>query len=1324
MVPPGFGMEDDPSVMNPDVVPGSYISTVGGVSSYTQAVSGVVNTDTILYRRLYPERATIYYMPGYSDSAPENYSGSYSWDPNGYQLLQNQFSRAGYDFAGWNAIDPDTYHVDASGNVTYELVKGEDGKPVLYPDRAIVDINDMQNNIVSSTTYIGRFVATWEPATYTITYNLDRGRWGANAGPESYRTVDIPANGLSIPRPERPGYVFDGWESLIISGDPALNAVIPPGTYGNLSFTAKWVLQQYTITCDLAGGRFPANASVPPGYNTESAPITLPVPIRDGYDFLGWSGGFLGSTQSVYVTIPAGMIGDQRFVAHWSAHRYSITYTLNGGTLDRETQYVKDDYVVTDPDYTLPTPTRLGYEFRGWSEQATPNSMSLTMTVPKGSTGSLHFIANWRSSNFKLTFEIAPGSWPSGYTPPTSYLPTSDPIVIPPLPDIEDSRGKYKFVGWTQTEGGTLEGQPVKTFTIPRGSVGNRAYKAVFAGVQTNIGFVASLPAGVSVEDGTAYIKDGALNDVVIAEDAFETAHITLPGQDALSARHYILRGWGASADALAQERPILQLTKSPTIRDIIAIGATPDAEGRYTLYAQWESAERAINYHLFGTGAVLNDAAPKTFYAGEATSLANAVPVWSGEGYKYNFAGWYTTPNYLAEDGTTETKVTEISADTTASIDLYARWDYEVAFDKNLASDVTVTGLPDTMRVTWIPTIASLSAEGIDTDGVDIDAMYKKWIGDSRAPKRNSATLTAPGYEFAGSYNTKYDGTGEGFAPGDAIAKGASTPSSTGSLVLYVQWSANSVSVNYMSDVTGDKTGIEGASPTDSYIKTYDADGNVEWIKVDATSTDPKAPGLPVADSLPGIQNITYGQSWTVSSKVPARTLGVDGEGNNIASGWRFDHWEATSEDGSTITLAAGASTSAKLEGWTSSSKTGALVAVWKFSAYAGYLDGNGGSARSGYAGQFTLFPADGATTITLPAGAKNPAAPEVLELPYTRDGFKFAGWEWTDADGNAQSCVWDTKTNAWATGANPVVDLVDAGSITFKARWEAIPYLIKFHTNTSEWDPTLNNGAGGYKDTSIVMETIKTQIDSTTPLTIPHQREDIKNQGLTLVGWGPDKTGNGVRFVCDDQISFVDMLADMKGAGMSDSEIWSEDENGNRVVNLYGHWSAVLNFEVPTEILFLIDPSTKEAFPVEGSIKSYTAGELEVVGLQADSVKAGFEQFFDNVMAVMLENTKISVTDKNDNVSVTVPMDSNTYYRPNPLDGNFEVPAGSPTNAAVLPLTYGLTLDERLSIQEIKKVYQNIEIGALHYELALKADLLRPGTGNGSGAGSGAGS
>ena len=38
----------------------------------------------------------------------------------------------------------------------------------------------------------------------------------------------IPAGGLSIPRPERPGYVFDGWESLIISGDPDPNAVIPP----------------------------------------------------------------------------------------------------------------------------------------------------------------------------------------------------------------------------------------------------------------------------------------------------------------------------------------------------------------------------------------------------------------------------------------------------------------------------------------------------------------------------------------------------------------------------------------------------------------------------------------------------------------------------------------------------------------------------------------------------------------------------------------------------------------------------------------------------------------------------------------------------------------------------------------------------------------------------------------------------------------------------------------------------------------------------------------------------------------------------------------
>lgn len=139
----------------------------------------------------------------------------------------------GYTFGGWNKADGTAWDY-ASDKVTDNIT--------LY--------------------------AKWAANTYTITFDT---AGGSEIAPitQDYGTV------ITAPEaPTREGYTFTGWDREIPTTMPA----------ENMTVTAQWEINRYTITFDTAGG-----SEIAPITQDYGTAITAPAdPTREGYTFIGW----------------------------------------------------------------------------------------------------------------------------------------------------------------------------------------------------------------------------------------------------------------------------------------------------------------------------------------------------------------------------------------------------------------------------------------------------------------------------------------------------------------------------------------------------------------------------------------------------------------------------------------------------------------------------------------------------------------------------------------------------------------------------------------------------------------------------------------------------------------------------------------------------------------------------------------------------------------------------------------------------------------------------------------------------------------------------
>ena len=154
-----------------------------------------------------------------------------------------------------------------------------------YTDEDCTDGNEY--NFTAPVTKGMTLTAKWTANSYTITFDTNGGSAVAPITQDYGTDITAPAD------PTREGYTFMGWDKEIPTTMPA----------ENMTLTAQWRINRYTVTFDTGGGS--AVAPITQDYGTA---ITAPAdPTRGGYTFIGWD-------KAIPTTMPAG---DMTITAKW-----------------------------------------------------------------------------------------------------------------------------------------------------------------------------------------------------------------------------------------------------------------------------------------------------------------------------------------------------------------------------------------------------------------------------------------------------------------------------------------------------------------------------------------------------------------------------------------------------------------------------------------------------------------------------------------------------------------------------------------------------------------------------------------------------------------------------------------------------------------------------------------------------------------------------------------------------------------------------------------------------------------------------------------------
>ena len=184
-----------------------------------------------------------------SDKVTDNITLYAKWAANTYTIT--------FDTAGGSEIAPITQ--DYGTQIAAPANPTRKGYTFKGWDKEIPETMPAENITVK---------AQWEINQYTIAFDTAGGNEIAPITQDYGTAITAPAD------PTREGYTFIGWDREIPETMPA----------ENMTVTAQWEINQYTITFDTNGG-----SEIAPITQDYGTVITAPeAPEREGYTFIGW----------------------------------------------------------------------------------------------------------------------------------------------------------------------------------------------------------------------------------------------------------------------------------------------------------------------------------------------------------------------------------------------------------------------------------------------------------------------------------------------------------------------------------------------------------------------------------------------------------------------------------------------------------------------------------------------------------------------------------------------------------------------------------------------------------------------------------------------------------------------------------------------------------------------------------------------------------------------------------------------------------------------------------------------------------------------------
>ncbi len=258
----------------------------------------------------------------------ENMTVKAQWEINQYTIS--------FDTNGGSEIAPITQ--DYGTNITAPANPTRKGYTFKGWDKEIPETMPAENITVK---------AQWEINQYTIAFDTNGGSEIAPITQDYGTEITAPDN------PTRKGYTFIGWDTEIPKTVPA----------ENMTVTAQWEINRYTITFDTAGGS--DIAPITQDYGTN---ITAPAdPTREGYTFIGWDKAIPTTMPAENITVTAQWKDSEKPTGEikinensWKAFLNNITFglffkdtqTVTINAADNSGESVTVEYLLSDKELT------------------------------------------------------------------------------------------------------------------------------------------------------------------------------------------------------------------------------------------------------------------------------------------------------------------------------------------------------------------------------------------------------------------------------------------------------------------------------------------------------------------------------------------------------------------------------------------------------------------------------------------------------------------------------------------------------------------------------------------------------------------------------------------------------------------------------------------------------------------------------------------------------------------------------------------------------------------------------------------------------------
>ena len=355
-----------------------------------------------------------------------------------------------------------------------------------------------------------------------------------------------------------------------------------------LSVKAIWKVNQYSITFDSSGG-----SAVNPITADFGEAITAPAnPTKEGYTFQHWKT-VDGKEYTIPTTMPAESV---TITAVWSINSYTITFEPNGGSVSGTSRVVTygEAYGV------LPEPTRDGYGFNGWFTESTGGTQ-VTAETKMGAVD-VTVYAQWNKSEFGIAYALDGGNV-SGTNPTTYSVESSDFKLIDPV------KTGYNFAGWMLSVDGEAKGNVGTAYTVKKGTTGDLSFTATWTPITYTVQFSATDATDGSMEN-QGFTYDEAAKSLTA---------------NAYTRTGYTFAGWkDENGNSYTNEQSVSNLCTTH--------------EGTVVLTAQWTANTYTVQFDANdGTGTMTS----QEFTYDEAQNLTANNGAITKEGYR--FAGWNT---------------------------------------------------------------------------------------------------------------------------------------------------------------------------------------------------------------------------------------------------------------------------------------------------------------------------------------------------------------------------------------------------------------------------------------------------------------------------------------------------------------------------------------------------------------------------------------------------------------------------------------------------------------------------------------------------------